>query len=258
MRILTFLSFCLILACQAPTAIEENNTELVGNPAAEGFNTADSDEKAIAIADEVMEAMGGRKAWDTTRIITWNFFGRRTLTWDKSTGDVSIQIPADSLDIRLNIQDSSKGKVVIAGEDMSSNPDTLAKYVERGKSIWINDSYWLVMPFKLKDSGVTLNYVKQDTMTSGAMADILSLTFENVGDTPENKYLVYVDQSDHLIKQWDFYRNASDTIAGFSTPWIEYEQYGDILLSGNRGRGQLSDIAVYQAMPDSITARLSF
>ncbi|HHL71578.1 MAG TPA: hypothetical protein ENJ29_03615, partial [Bacteroidetes bacterium] len=46
------------------------------NPPAPGFNLADSDARAIAIADEVMQALGGRRAWDKTRYITWRFFGR--------------------------------------------------------------------------------------------------------------------------------------------------------------------------------------
>ena len=36
-----------------------------------------SDPKAIEIANKVMAAMGGEKAWNDTRHITWNFFGVR-------------------------------------------------------------------------------------------------------------------------------------------------------------------------------------
>jgi hypothetical protein len=32
---------------------------------------------------------------------------------------------------------------------------------------WINDAYWLVMPWKLQDPGVTLSYVKTDTLQMG-------------------------------------------------------------------------------------------
>ncbi len=45
------------------------------NPAADGFDMAGSDPKAVEIADQVMQAMGGRKAWDNTHYISWNFFG---------------------------------------------------------------------------------------------------------------------------------------------------------------------------------------
>lgn len=250
-----FLLFASCFACQSVQP-EEKATAKEINPAAEGFNATNSDAKAIEIADQVMEAMGGRAAWDNTRLLTWNFFGRRTLTWDKQTGDVGIKIPAEALDIRLNVQDTLVGKVMKAGENIGTNPDTLIKYLAQGRSIWINDSYWLVMPFKLKDSGVTLKYVGQDTTQIGIASDVLALTFEEVGNTPENKYHIYVDKSDHLVKQWDFYRTAQDTAAAFSTPWADYETYGNLLLSGNRGRAQLSNIAVYNEIPDSIFARI--
>lgn len=260
MRILTFLLFAVCcVACHTPVSNNESSTtaEKEINPAATGFNAANSDAKAIAIADKVMEAMGGRAAWDETRLLTWTFFGRRTLTWDKHTGDVSIQIPETALDIRLNVQDTLMGQVLKGGENIGANKDTLSKYLAQGRSIWINDSYWLVMPFKLKDSGVTLNYIGQDTTQTGGSSEVLSLTFEGVGNTPENKYHVYVDAADYLIKQWDFFQTAQDSSARFSTPWADYEQHGTILLSGNRGRAQLSDIAVYNEIPDSIAARMT-
>lgn len=80
---------CLLASCNptAPAASappqSQQQVQPVPNPPAEGFNEANSDPYAITLADEVMEAMGGRKAWDNTRIIQWTFFGSRTLTWDK-------------------------------------------------------------------------------------------------------------------------------------------------------------------------------
>jgi len=248
----------LFFACQeAPTseataepAITENT-----NPPAEGFNAAASDEQAITIADEVMEAMGGRAAWDATRYLTWNFFGARTLVWDKQTGDVRIDIPESDMHILLNVYDETQGKAMQSGE-MIENPDSLQAVLENGKSIWINDSYWLVMPFKLKDSGVTLTYVKEDTTMQGLDADVLQLTFENVGRTPQNKYYVYVDKTDDLVKQWDYYTNAQDSLPRFSTIWGDYQQYGDILLSGDRGERDLTDIAVYDTLPPTVFTEL--
>jgi len=245
MRLYYFFILLLFVACQdEQTTISEES-----NPPAEGFNLDASDEEAMAIADQVMEAMGGRKAWDETRYLTWNFFGRRRLFWDKKTGDVQIEVLDDSLQIYLNYKDDGKGVVYKNGIAFTEQ-DSIRKYVERGKGIWINDSYWLVMPFKLKDSGVTLQYKGKDTLETGHPAEKLQLTFEEVGNTAQNKYLVYVTKHDSLVKQWDFYREAEDTVKGFSTPWENYQQYGNILLSDNRGRGNLSDIAVYDELPE--------
>jgi hypothetical protein len=48
---------------------------------------------------------------------------------------------------------------------------------------------------------VNLTYVKTEQLPNGTTADILQLTFNAVGVTPENKYWLYVDKEDHLIKQ---------------------------------------------------------
>ncbi len=237
----------LLNACQAANVQKVN----LSNPPAEGFNTANSDEKAIEIADQVMEAMGGRTNWDATRYIKWTFFGRRNLLWDKKEGNVMVDIPSDSLVIYINLFDENKIALSKANEAITQQ-DSLVKYAAKAKSIWINDAYWLVMPFKLKDSGVTLKYLSQEKTDDGIDADVLQLTFEQVGDTPNNKYLVYVDQKDKLVKQWDFYRNATDSIPAFSTPWTDYQTYGNILLSSGRGQRGLSNIAVFDALPDSL------
>ena len=101
--------------------------------------------------------------------------------------------------------------------------------------MWINDAYWLFMPHKLKDSGVTLNYVAKDTTKDGASADVLSLTFDQVGDTPDNMYYIYVDDSTRLVSQWDFYNTSKDSMARFTTPWNDYTHFDRLILSSRRG-----------------------
>ncbi|MCK5703906.1 MAG: hypothetical protein KAI29_22260, partial [Cyclobacteriaceae bacterium] len=181
----------------------------------------------------------------------WNFFGSRSLWWDKLNGDVRIQMhKADSTLILVNIFDGT-GRVYSNGEEMN-HPDSLSKYLKRGKGIWINDAYWLFMPFKLKDSGVTLTYVGEDTTQAGIAADVLQLTFEGVGNTPQNKYHVWVDRSDNLIKQWAFFRENDMAEPNFTTPWIDYKEYGSIILSGDRGKRKITNIAVLEYMDESI------
>lgn len=246
-----FLACLSLAACQGDSDRVKQVEELPAtneNPAADGFNAEASDAEAIALADSVMLAMGGRKAWDDTRYLGWDFFGARQLLWDKETGRVRIEVPNDFIVYLVDMQADS-GRIMRYGKEMT-NPDSVAHYVERAEQIWVNDSYWLLMPFKLKDSGVTLTYAGQDTLQGGAAAEVVELQFEGVGFTPQNKYLVYIDPEDHLVKQWAFYREAAADTPNFITPWIDYQPYGNILLSGERGDRDITNIAVYDDMPE--------
>jgi hypothetical protein len=236
----------MLLACQPSAPEDTRSDQPYGNLPAEGFNVSGSDQKAIEIADQVMEAMGGRQAWDTTRYITWNFFGNRSLLWDKQTGDVRIDSHRDSTIYLINIYNNT-GKVMQNGTEISA--DSLQKYVDRGKGIWINDSYWLVMPFKLKDSGVTLTYKGEDTIMGGNAADVLKMQFENVGNTPQNKYDIYVEKDSRLVKQWAYYKEAAMDTPNFVTPWNDYQKHGSILLGGNRGDREITEIKVLDNVP---------
>jgi hypothetical protein len=211
------------------------------NPHMPGFDTIGSDPKAIEIADKVMMAQGGRQAYDNLRYLRWTFFGRRTLLWDKWTGDVRIDWKDGSRNIVVNIHNGT-GKVRLKGVDQT-DPDSLKKFLDIGKKVWINDSYWLVMPFKLKDSGVTLRYLSDTSKTQdGRVAHLLQMTFKGVGVTPDNKYHVWVDQESLLVTQWAFFEKFTNEKPGFVNPWTNYKIYNSVILSSGRGRGDMSDI----------------
>lgn len=238
---LSTIVFCFFLFVSCNDSAMESKIEEI-KPPAQGFNLADSDSLAIEIADAVMEAMGGRQAWDNTTYLKWNFFDARRHVWNKETNDIRMIGIRDTFDISMNL-DSLFGQVEWNGKTLS-DPDSLSKYLQMGKEMWINDSYWVFMPYKLKDSGVTLKYLGQDTMKTGTLAEVISLEFEKVAVTPQNKYHIYVD-STNLVKQWDFYTNSSDSVARFTTPWMDYKTYGDIQLSSSRGPGyDISELAV--------------
>lgn len=230
-------------------SVDENAPEFVeyNNAPAEGFNAEGSDAIAILLADQVMNSMGGRQKWDNTNVIYWNFLGSRTLLWDKQNNRVRIDIPSRELAIALNMDDMT-GRVWKSGEELTAQ-DSLTKYLEQGRRMWINDSYWLVMPFKLKDSGVTLKYLREDITMAGEKADVLGLTFEGVGVTPQNGYEVWVDMDDRLVRQWAYYSDASQEEANFVLPWTDYKSYDGLLLSGERGDRDLTEIKVMKQVP---------
>ena len=227
----------------------------VNNPAAKGFDLAGSDARAVQIADEVMAAQGGRKAWDQTHHVVWTFFGARRLYWDKWTGNVRIDNLKTDQTVLLNIN-TDKGRVFRGGKE-ETEADSIAKYVKSAKGAWINDSYWLAMPYKLKDSGVTLKDLgtanTEASQPGGAApADLLQLTFKGVGNTPDNKYHVWVDKTTRLVSQWAYYPKFTDEKPGFILPWTDYQTMGKIKLSGKRGPRELSDIKVFDSLSDAV------
>lgn len=252
-NIIYLLSIVFLTACQPQqekAAIESSNPEVLETTAQKpAFDEANSDAKAIEIADKVMEAMGGDQAWNSLRYVSWNFFGARDLIWDKHTGRVRIDFPRDSSIYLVNVE-TMEGKVLKNGVEVT---DSLQKHLQTAKSIWINDSYWLTMPFKLKDSGVTLTYAREDSTMAGAVSDVLVLNFDGVGDTPNNKYEVFVDKADNLIKQWSYFKDAEQDSASAIWPWDNYQEYNGVLLSGDRSdRKGPQKIKVFNELPDQV------
>jgi hypothetical protein len=221
---------------------------------------AGSDAKAVEIAGAVMERLGGQEAWNATRYVRWDFFGSRTHYWDKQTGDLRIEIPERRNDdgelqrpellVLMNV-DTKRGRVWAAGEPTEG--EKLQEYLDLGHQAWINDSYWMFMPYKLLDPGVTLEYAGDRELEDGRPCDALDLTFaDGVGYTPENRYVVCVARDTGLVEQWSFFADAEDEKARFTLPWAGWRQFGRIWLATEHGQGKDWKIAVEADMPRAL------
>jgi hypothetical protein len=233
-------------ACQA-----RPQTAASANPPCPGFDSAGSDPRALAIADEVMQSMGGRAAWDKARVLCWTFFSRRKHTWDKWTGDY--RLDEGNQVVLMNLE-TGAGRVFDKGVEVK-DPETLQAALKRTRSVWINDSYWLVMPYKLKDSGVTLKYGGEGELADGRKADVLELSFAAVGDTPDNRYRVFVGRDTHLVERWQYFEHRADSEPKMDTPWAGWEMHGGIRLASSRGEKRpMGGLQVLDQPPASLTS----
>lgn len=207
--------------------------------------------KAKALAQQVLSNMGGQQGWGDTRYLAWTFNGQYQI-WDKHQD--RFRWEKDSVVVILDTQQKD-GTVYIEGKELQ-NQEEKQKLLERAYALWINNSYWLVMPFKLQDPGVNLKYVGEGKTMAGAEADILEMTFENVGLTPQNKYHLWIDKDKGLITQWAFFRNYTDKEPAFTRRWSDYKDYGKIKLASDRSNPQsdfkLDHIAVAADVPDKL------
>ncbi len=204
-----------------------------------------SDKKAIRLAVQMTDSMGGYDTWQEKRYLGWVFFGMRSWLWDKETNDIRMHSRRDSLTVLMNL-DSREGKVFKKGERVT-NPDTISKYLKTGYQSWANDCYWLFMPFKVFDPGVRLTYKGKEATPRGEEAHVIRLTYDSVGVTPENQYDVYIDPESKLVKAWQYYPEPG--AKPITTPWTGYRKYNGLKLANSRGSDyKLSEISVRDSL----------
>lgn len=217
--------------------------------------TTTVDPKAHDLAEATLERMGGADRWEDTRYLVWSNFGEMHY-WDKETG--MFRWEEDSLTSILDLN-SREGHFWIDGIEVT-DPDDLKQRLDRVYARWVNNSYWFIMPYKMLDPGVNLRYMGEDTTRDGRMADVVQMTFENVGLTPMNKYMVYIDQQTKLVCQWSYYRHRDDPEPQFTRPWTDWREYDGIMLSGGRGDEgvNITKIAVPESLPRAMFRRLTY
>ena len=148
---------------------------------------------------------------------------------------------------------SREGHAWLDGEALEGDP--AAEWLERAYGAWINDTYWLLMPYKLLDPGVNLAYDGEETI-EGVAYDKVKLTFGEVGLTPGDTYWAYLNRETGLMDQWAYHlQDWEADRAPTVWTWQNWDRHGGILLSSKRHSAaddrtaELKDIAVFESLP---------
>jgi hypothetical protein len=201
---------------------------------------AESDPRALLVADRLEAAMGGRARFDAHRFLKFRFAVERDGKeagswlhyWDRATGRYRLEGRKDShpLLVLFNVNDR-QGEVWLDGAKL--DPEAAKPHLEEAYGRFINDSYWLLMPWKWRDPGVTLHYEGERTV-EGELFDVVSLTFQGVGLTPNDHYWGIVSKKDGLLKRWEFVLQTEEGAPGTGEPaafsWEEWQVVGEGLL----------------------------
>ncbi len=208
------------------------------------LTAAERDPQAEAVARRMMEAMGGEDAWNNARYVRFDFIVtaggeervNRSHLWDKYSGRYRLeQDTAEGRRIVLFNVNDKDGQVFLDGEKL---PESEAgKQIEAAYSAFINDMYWLAMPWKWFDPGVNLKHlgVRQH---DGKPCDVIELTFQNVGFTPGDTYHAYVSQSSNLMVYWEYTLQS-----GRKGAWEwEYGDFNGVTLATNHTNAEGNSI----------------
>ena len=201
---------------------------------------ASGKDEMAEMAHKVMDAMGGKGKFDADRFLTFRFVvekdGKELAgydhAWDKYTGRYRLDGTKDGKPLRVvfNVNDR-QGRVWLDGTELEG--DKANPYLDMAYERFINDTYWLLMPWKWMDPGVTL-HDEGERKLDGEEYDVVSLSFGEVGLTPKDRYWAYVSDKDGLMERWEFVLQNEDGSPGTGEPtmftWEDWRDAGDGLL----------------------------
>lgn len=201
--------------------------------------------KADSVAKRLMEAHGA-EALMSAPYLRFTFAvetpaGTRTLGrhfWDRITGDYRIEwsTGADSSYVALFNVRKTTGRVPDGTVYLNGTQLEGAVAEQRRRDAYerfINDTYWLLAPFKVFDPGVNRTYVSD---SSTADHDVLRLTFGDVGLTPGDTYWLYVSTETGQLDQWAFHLQGMDA----QTPPQRFQWTADTTMQASAGSVTLS------------------
>lgn len=179
------------------------------------------DAKAKQLAQDVWKASGGEN-WSKAKAVTFTFIveenGKQLASaehhWDIAAG--TDEVKWKGKDVTVNVSAPAQDE------------DGKAAYAR-----WVNDSYWLLAPLKILDPGVkvTSEGVKE---SEGAQCETLRLSFAQVGLTPGDQYLLYIDPQTKLLRAWDYMPKPDTTMHG---TWEKYVTAGGLQLATEHNFG---------------------
>jgi len=192
------------------------------------------DTKAGEIADAVATAMGGQEAWNRARFLRFDFrvtAGGKTVAdrahlFDKHTGRYRLEGTTKEGARQVVLFNTSNQQGTVYQEGKKLDGAASAAAVKQAYGSYINDFYWLAMPWKWNDGGVHLKYLGK-RKAGGKDYDVVQLTFDKVGLTPGDRYEAYVSPQSHLMEHWEYTLQSGNK---GSWDW-EYASTGGIKLA---------------------------
>jgi hypothetical protein len=199
-----------------------------------------ADPRALEIAQKVVDALGGAESFNAVHYLSFHFVVERDSRrasdwrhdWDRFTGDYRLEgknAKGEDLLVIFNVN-SKRGEGFSSGRMVEG--EELAALLDFAYGRFINDTYWLLMPYKLRDPGVMLAFDGEETIDNHT-SRIIKLTFvPSAGLTPQNIYRVFVDQATSRIHRWEYFSEEGQEAR--PAEWLGWRRFDGVTLATER------------------------
>lgn len=142
-------------------------------------------EKADKVAQKMLNTLN-YEAYQNTQYLTWTFAGIHHYVWDKKEKIVAVSW--DENKVVLNTENLEEAVAFKEGKELKEPEKT--DLVNSAWAFFCNDSFWLVAPYKVFDSGVKRSLVMGENKTPNLLVE-----FASGGVTPGDAYLWQLDST---------------------------------------------------------------
>jgi hypothetical protein len=165
-------------------------------------------DEANTLANNILKAINHKK-YQETQFLEWSFREKRFFKWDKKQHIVDVSW--DSIRVNLHPNNIQKSTVFVNEILQKTTDETIVKKAE---AVFNNDSFWLVAPHKLYDSGVIRTIKK----VNGKNA--LHVQYTSGGSTPGDSYTWILDEN-YIPNSYKMYV-PSMKMEGLEATWEDW------------------------------------
>ena len=180
--------------------------QIVSEPLPEG----EKGPKAEQLADRMLEALND-EAYQELDVIKWSFPRGHHFVWNRKEDSVEVKWSDYEVVFKTKTLD---GQAYHQGEKLEDDDKRSA--IDDAWTLFANDSFWLVAPFKVRDSGTTRSYVETEDGPG------LLVTYSSGGVTPGDSYLWVLDES-YRPKYWKMWVSIVP-VGGLKFIWEDWEE----------------------------------
>lgn len=167
--------------------------------------------EAEALADKMLAAIN-KTAYDDLSYLEWTFRDDHHFSWNKT--DHTVIVRWDHYEVNLSPNDltgtGKKGEFELTGE-------SLDEAVKKAWSLFANDSFWLVAPYKIRDPGTMRRLIQTEE------GPALLVTYTSGGVTPGDSYLWYLDDEGRPVA-WEMWTSII-ALKGMRFTWENWSNH---------------------------------